>query len=94
MTAEWGLGVDDPLVPKEGAQPRGESGLGVQALEVPRHREPPRAKCGPETRDKFPAKHATEDLHGQKDGRARMDPPRPVERKPARGHDAVDVRVM
>ena len=92
--AEWGLGVDDPRVPKEGAQPRAESALGVQALEVFGHREPPRAKGRPETRDKFSAKHATEDLHRQKERRARRDPPRPVGREPARGHDAVDVGMV
>ena len=76
--AERGLGVDDLLVAKEGAQPRREGGLGLEVPEVSRHREPARAECGPETRDEFPAKHATEDLHRQKERRPRLHPPRAV----------------
>ena len=65
--AERGLGVDDPLVPKKGAEPRGECRLGGQALEVFRHREPACAKRSPETRNEFPTKHATEDVDRQKE---------------------------
>ena len=57
-------------------------------------REGAGAKRVEQTRDDFPAKHATQDLHGQKERRARMHPPRPVGRETAGGHDAVHVRVV
>jgi hypothetical protein len=33
-------------------------------------------------------------VHGEKEGRPRVDPPRPVRRQPAGEYDAVDVRMM
>jgi hypothetical protein len=69
--------VDDPLVANQGAKLRREGGLGVETLEVARHRERARPKRDPKARE-FPAKHAAEDLHWQKECRAGMHPLRAV----------------
>jgi hypothetical protein len=42
----------------------------------------------------FPAKDLPEHLHGEKEGRPRVDPVRPIGRQPASGHDTVDVGMM
>ena len=65
-----------------------------EVLEVSRQRERAGAKRVPETGDDLAAKDATQDLHRQEEGRARVHPPRAVARETARGHDAVHVRMM
>ena len=42
----------------------------------------------------FSAKDLSQHLHREKEGRACVDPPRPIRRQSARGHDTVDVRMM
>ena len=45
--AEWGLGVDDPVVAEEGAKPGSKGALVDELLEVARPPEGPGVKCVP-----------------------------------------------
>jgi len=93
-TAERRLRVHDPVVMEERAEPGPEGRLVGEMPEVRRQREGARAKRPDQARDDLSAKHATQDLHGEKEGRGRMHPARPVGRETAGGHDAVHVRVV
>ena len=66
----------------------------MPAPEAARKREAPRAKRVAEPGDDFAPKDLAQHLHREKEGRPRVDPPRAVGRQAARGHDAVDVRMM
>ena len=65
-----------------------------ESLEVARQSERPGAKRVPETGDDLAAKDPAQDLDREKEGRARVHPPRAVGREAARGHDAVHVRMV
>ena len=67
---------------------------GASACKAPGNASAPLTKRGAEAGDDLPAKDLPQHLHRQKEVRARMDPPRPIGRQAARGHDAVDVRMM
>ena len=84
-TAEWRLGVDDPLVAKQGAQPRGKGALVGEALEVARQPEGSGVKRVPKTGEDFAAKDATQDLDREEEGRAGVHPPRAVGERPPAG---------
>jgi hypothetical protein len=83
-STERGLCVDDPIVAIESAQPGPEGRLVGMTVEVRWQREGAGATRVDQPGDDFPAKHATEDLHGQEERWARRHPPRPVGRETAR----------
>jgi len=78
----------------ERSEPRAKGGLRSQHLEGTRKRKPSLAKRRAEARDELPAKDPAQHLHREKEGRLCVDPPRPIGRQPASGHDTVDVRMM
>ena len=92
--AKGRFGVDHPRLTIERPQPRAKGHLrgerGEGAGEVEAALCPRLAKPG----DQFPAKDLPQDLHREKEGRARVEPLCPVGRQATRGHDAVDVGMM
>ena len=92
--AKGRLRVDHPRLTIERSEKRAKGGLRGQRLQGTRKREPSFAKRLAQAGDEFPAKDLPQHLDGEKEARARVDPPRAIGRETASGHDTVDMRMM
>ena len=92
--AKGRLRIDHPRLAIEGSEPRAKGRFGGERRERARQVQVALCKGVTQTGDEFPAKDLAQHLHGEKEGRTRVDPPRPVWGQSAGGHDAVDVRMM
>jgi len=93
-SAERRLGVDDPVLAKQGAQECGEALRLVQMLEWATEIELASAKGSPQTGDKLTPKNTTQDLDRQKERIARSDPARVIGRQTSGRDGAVQVRMV
>ena len=92
--AERALGVDHPVDPAQQGAVGGEGvGLG-QRREVSGEAQPACGEGAGEALEEQSPEQPAEDLHRQEEAGRAADPPRPVRREAAGGHDAVDVRVV
>ena len=92
-TAEGALGIDDPVVAVQGAQPRAKGAWFGQVQECSVEVEIAGMKGGPESGDEPAAEDVAEDLDGQKEAAGRTDPLCVIRRQSASGHDAMHMRV-
>ena len=92
-TERW-LGIDDPVLAKQGTEKGAEGFVLRQWFEPAGQAELAPSEGALEAGDELAAKHAAEDLHWQEEGIAWMDPALVVGRQTAGGDHAVDVRMM
>jgi hypothetical protein len=92
-TAEGRFGVDDPVFSEQRSEP-GSEDLGLrEPSQIAGQMEPTMLKSRLETGDELTAKHTPEYLNGEKEARARSNPAGVIEREPAGGNNAVDMRM-
>ena len=92
-TAEGGLGIDDPVLTKQGAQEGAEGFFVGQGLKSSGEGELVLLESSLQAGDELAAEDATEDVHGQEEGIAGMNPVGAVGREATGGDDTVDVRM-
>ena len=92
--AKGRLRIDHPRLAIEGSEPRAKGRFGGERRERARKVQVALCKGVTQTGDEFPAKDLAQYLHGEKEGRTRVDPPRSVWGQSAGGHDTVDMRMM
>ena len=91
---EGRLGIDEPVLPSQRRQARGEGCSVAQAIEVAEEGQPTRRVNLGEAGQEEPPEQAREDPHRQQEAGPAGYPTGSVERYPAARHDHVNVRVV
>jgi hypothetical protein len=92
--AEGRLGVNDPVVTKQGAEQRTELLWILEDFLVPVKSEFALLEGSPEASHKLTPKHAAEDLDGQEEGIARLNPASVILRQTPGGDHTVDMGMV
>ena len=93
-SAEGWLGVNDPILSKQGTEQSTESLRILKGFLVPVESEFPLLEGSPEAGHKLTPKHAAKDLDGQEEGVARLNPAGVIGRQAAGGNHTVDVGMV
>jgi hypothetical protein len=93
-SAEGRLGIDDPVVAKQAAQPCGEAGRFGKGGEVAIEREPVLEEGSLQSGEELTTEDPAQYLDGEEERAPGSDPVCLVGSKAARGGDAVDMRMM
>ncbi len=91
--AEGWLGVDHPVFAKQRSQPGGEEFGLREPRQIPGKMQLASLKGQLESVDELAAKHLPEHGNGEKEARVRSNPAGVIEREPAGGNNAVDMRM-
>ena len=88
------LGVDDPLLVIQRSQPRPECPVRLERLQPPGERQLAATMGLFEKRQKLSAEHSAEQFDRHEEAARTTDPPRAVQRDPAAGDDAMQMRMQ
>ncbi|MGC2450119.1 MAG: hypothetical protein WA477_20885, partial [Candidatus Sulfotelmatobacter sp.] len=91
--AEGWLGVDHPVFAKQRSEPGGEEFGLHEPRQIPGKMQLASLKGQLESVDKLAAKHLPEHGKGEKEAGVRSNPAGVIEREPAGGNNAVDMRM-
>jgi hypothetical protein len=93
-TAEWRLGIDDPVGPSELIEALSERGGIGEVCEIAKEAQLASREGGLQLLQKQAAEQPREDAHRQEEAGPASDPACAVERGSTAGHDAVDMRMV